>query len=131
MNKHELKSLLENIYYTLTEADDLPISPRPAPPGFVGPPAPPAVQATPIRYRPTSSTPIKTFPSFPGDNPDDIAEINRLLALIRSGRPDNMGQSIAVLEAIMRSLIQQVLWARQDRAIQPHPPAERVPPVLG
>ena len=123
MNKQDLKSLLENIYTALTEAGD-----------FVGPPAPeaPAPEApapeTPIRHRPTSSTPIKTFPSFPGDNPADIAEINRLLALIRSGRPDLMGgQSIAVLEAMMRSLIQRVLRARREAGQQP-PILHRPPP---
>jgi len=112
MNKQDLKSLLENIYTALTEEAD----------NFVGPPAPedlppPDAEKPPIRYKPTSSTPMRTFPLFPGDDPAIIAEINRLLALIQQG--GGLTQSISILQARMRLLIQQVLRARQERRLDP------------
>ena len=77
MNKHELKSLLENIYTTLTEADipdnppapegynPLPQEPWPWPPNPLSttPPPPPP----PIRHKPTSSRPLP--PNGPPPDP--------------------------------------------------------------
>ena len=91
MNKQELKSLLENIYYTLTEA-------APPPPPPPNPPVPDgwdenSPEPWPWPRNPTSPKPPPPPPPppplpprvkpEPGDNPALLDEINRLLEILR------------------------------------------------
>ena len=135
MNKHELKSLLENIYYTLTEAGEWhppmlapeenpnwsPFPPPPPPPPWLSPlsPTPPTPPPPPNKPPP----PIVIKPQ-PGDDPALVNEINRLRQILwQLQRLDpihhghilqvlNIG-SIANLNALIRQLIQELERARQ------------------
>ena len=131
MNKHELKSLLENIYYTLTEAAPPPPPPQQSPaqwkpespglyiPGYGGfvpfhlPTPPPPPPPPPIVIKPQ-----------PGDDPALVNEINRLRQILWQLQrldPIHHGMilqtlgigSIANLDALIRQLIQQLERARQ------------------
>ena len=87
MNKQELKSLLENIYYTLTEAAPPPPPPAPdnptAPvPYYIPPYGFPLVPiTTPTPPPPPPPLPPRVKPE-PGDNPALLDEINRLLQIL-------------------------------------------------
>ena len=122
MNKHELKSLLENIYYNLTEAAPPPDNP-PAPPGWdKNSPEP-----WPWPQNPTSPTPPPPPPPpidikpQPGDDPAIIEEINNILNILRfllNLSVENQ-DGVEALRARLRELIREL--DRQRNLGRPRP----------
>ena len=127
MNKQDLKSLLENIYTALTEAD-IPDNP-PAPEGYnplpqepwPWPPNPLSTTPPPPPPKPEPDAPPIQIKPQPGDDPALIEEINNILNILRfllnlSGEHQD---DVEALRARLRDLIRE-LW-RQRNLGQPQP----------
>ena len=127
MNKHELKSLLENIYTALTEEGEwhppllAPVDPYPIP---MAPPPPwlsPLSPTNPVATPPVE-TPVPTVPNEPirpqpqpVDTPALIAEMNRIRAEIRRilRLPPENQEGLEALKAQLQALVAEILRRRQ------------------